>query len=82
MDPSGGTLLRHHEPEGHPPRFFLEGRRLTRKINAFVEHDNSEARPFVRVATGESILGKIEHLCKAISRTLHQGQTMLKFASV
>ena len=44
---------------------------LTRKINAFVEHDNSEARPFVRVATGESILAKIERLCRSISRTLH-----------
>ena len=44
---------------------------LTRKINAFVEHYNTQARPFSWVATAESILAKIERLCKAISRTLH-----------
>ena len=42
-----------------------------RKINAFVEDDNSEVRSFAWVGTGESILGKIEGLCKATSRTLH-----------
>ena len=44
---------------------------LTRKINDFVEQYNTQARPFVWVATAESILAKIQRLCKAISRTIH-----------
>jgi len=44
---------------------------LTRKINDFMEHYNAQARPFVWVATAESILAKIQRLCKAISRTVH-----------
>jgi len=32
----------------------------TRKINAFVEHDNTQTRPFMWVATAESILAKIQ----------------------
>ena len=44
---------------------------LTGKINGFVEHDNAQARPLVRVATAEFILAKIQRLGKAISRTLH-----------
>lgn len=44
---------------------------LTRKINDFVEQYNTAARPFVWVATAESILAKIQRLCKPIPRTLH-----------
>jgi len=44
---------------------------LIRKINDFVEHNNTRARPFGWVATAESILAKIQRPCKAISRTLH-----------
>ena len=44
---------------------------LTRKINAFVENYNAQASPFVRVATSESILAKVERLCRSISETLH-----------
>ena len=44
---------------------------LTGKINGFWEDDKSEARLFMWVGTGGTILGKIKHLCKAISRTLH-----------
>ncbi|SAY38791.1 Mobile element protein, partial [Candidatus Synechococcus spongiarum] len=44
---------------------------LTRKINSFVEHYNAQARPFMWVATAESILAKIQCLCKAISGILH-----------
>ena len=44
---------------------------LTRKVNDFVEHYKAQAGPFMRVATGESILDKIQRLRKAISRTLH-----------
>ena len=48
---------------------------FTREINAFVEECSIQARSFAWVATAESILTKIEHLCKAISRTLHQVAT-------
>ena len=43
---------------------------LTRKIHDFVEQYNAQARPFVWVATAESILAKIQRLCKSISGTL------------
>ena len=39
---------------------------LTSKINAFVENYNGQARPSVWVATAESILAKIQHLCHNI----------------
>jgi len=44
----------------------------TRKINDFVEHYNTQACSFVWVGTAESILAKIQRLCKSISRTLYQ----------
>ena len=44
---------------------------LIRKVNAFVEHDNGQAGPFVWVARAESILAKIERLGKYISGTIH-----------
>ena len=44
---------------------------LTRKVNAFVEHDNAQTDPFVWVATAESILAKIERLGRYISGTIH-----------
>jgi len=49
----------------------------TRTINDFVEHDNAQALPFAWVATAEPILAKIQRLCKAISRTRHQGQDFI-----
>ncbi|MFL7976650.1 IS630 family transposase, partial [Xanthomonas vasicola] len=42
---------------------------LTRKINAFVEHYNQNPRPFKWTATADSILAKIERLCKVINGT-------------
>ena len=50
---------------------FSNVKELTRKINAFVEHYNAQASPFVWVATAESILHKIQRLCKVISGTHH-----------
>ena len=44
---------------------------LTRKVNAFVKDYNAQARPFMWVATAESILAKIQRLCKAFSGTIH-----------
>ena len=44
---------------------------LRDKINAFVEEYNSQASPFVWVATTESILAKLQRLCKHIYRTIH-----------
>ncbi|OLH83370.1 IS630 family transposase [Xanthomonas oryzae pv. oryzae] len=44
---------------------------LKRKINAFVEHYNQNPRPFKWTATADSILAKIERLCKVINGTPH-----------
>ena len=43
---------------------------LRDKINAFVEQYNSQASPFIWVATAESILAKLRRLCEHIYRTL------------
>jgi len=44
---------------------------LKRKINEFVEHYNQHPRPFMWTATAESILAKLERLCKVINGTPH-----------
>ena len=44
---------------------------LKRKIEAFVKQYNKHPRPFAWTATAESILGKIERLCKVINGTPH-----------
>lgn len=44
---------------------------LKRKINEFVEHYNQHPKPFRWTATAESILAKIERLCKVINGTSH-----------
>jgi putative transposase len=44
---------------------------LKRKINEFVEHYNQHPKPFKWAATAESILAKIERVCKVINGTSH-----------
>jgi putative transposase len=44
---------------------------LKRKINEFVEHYNHHPQPFMWTATAESILAKLERLCKVINGTSH-----------
>ena len=44
---------------------------LKRKIKEFVEHYNRHPRPFAWTATAESILAKLERLCKVINGTQH-----------
>lgn len=44
---------------------------LKRKINEFVDHYNQHPKPFMWTATAESILSKLERLCKVINRTGH-----------
>ena len=44
---------------------------LKRKINAFVDNYNQHPRPFKWTATADSILAKIESLCKVINGTSH-----------
>lgn len=44
---------------------------LKRKISEFVEHYNQHPRPFMWSATAESILAKLERLCKVINGTRH-----------
>lgn len=48
---------------------FRSVRQLIEKIQQFVEHYNKESRPFVWVATADSILEKIARLCTLISGT-------------
>ncbi len=44
---------------------------LVQKIDAYVAHYNLHKRPFVWTATADSILAKIQRLCKFINGTLH-----------
>jgi putative transposase len=44
---------------------------LKRKIAAYVDHYNQHPRPFKWTATADSILAKIERLCKVINGTEH-----------
>lgn len=44
---------------------------LVRSIERYVQHYNTHQRPFVWTATADSILGKIERLCKVICGTAH-----------
>lgn len=44
---------------------------LKRQINAFVDNYNQHPKPFMWTASAESILAKIERLCKIINGTQH-----------
>ncbi|HVN91698.1 MAG TPA: IS630 family transposase, partial [Candidatus Binataceae bacterium] len=46
-------------------------RELIRKIDSYVTHYNTHRRPFVWTATADSILAKLQRLCKVINGTLH-----------
>ena len=48
---------------------FRSVKQLVEKIKRFVETYNLNSRPFVWTATADSILSKIERLCKAIAGT-------------
>ena len=50
---------------------FASTRQLIDRIDTFVINYNSSAQPFVWTATADSILGKVERLCKGISGTAH-----------
>lgn len=50
---------------------FTSVKDLVRRIDDYVAHYNRRARPFVWTATADSILKKLERLCKAISGTRH-----------
>jgi transposase len=50
---------------------FRSVRDLTEKIDAFVREYNRRSHPFVWTATADSILEKLERLCKAIAGTRH-----------
>jgi putative transposase len=50
---------------------FDSVRDLKRKIQDFVEHYNQHPRPFMWTATVDSILAKLERLCKVINGTQH-----------
>jgi len=52
-------------------RTFRNVRELVAKIDDFVRHYNQRCHPFMWTATADSILQKIERLCKAVAGTQH-----------
>lgn len=50
---------------------FRSTKELVEKIENFVAHYNQNARPFVWTATADSILKKVEKICKLINGTGH-----------
>src|SRR6266436_1314729 len=50
---------------------FRSVRQLVQKIDQYVAHHNLHKRPFARTATADSILDKLQRLCKLINGTLH-----------
>ena len=50
---------------------FRSVKELIERIHTFTDNYNQRSKPFVWTATQESILHKIERLCKSISGTQH-----------
>lgn len=50
---------------------FRSAKELAKRIDEFVQSYNENSKPFVWTATAESILAKIERVCKFISVTKH-----------
>jgi transposase len=50
---------------------FRNVRDLVRKIDSYVTHYNAASRPFIWTATADSILNKLQRLCKVINGTQH-----------
>ena len=50
---------------------FHSVRDLVRKIDRYVTHYNAASRPFIWTATADSILNKLQRLCKVINGTPH-----------
>ncbi|HJU11977.1 MAG TPA: IS630 family transposase [Candidatus Binataceae bacterium] len=50
---------------------FRNVRQLVDKIDQYVAHYNEHKRPFVWTATADSILAKVERICKFINGTSH-----------
>ena len=65
----GRALVRARHPAGDSPRLVPLVRELVQKIDAYVTHYNTHKRPFVWTATADSILDKLQRLCKVINGT-------------
>lgn len=50
---------------------FRNVRQLVEKIEQYVAHYNKHRRPFIWTATADSILAKVERICKLINGTQH-----------
>jgi transposase len=50
---------------------FRNVRELVAKIEHYVKHYNEHKRPFIWTATADSILAKVERICKLINGTAH-----------
>ena len=51
---------------------FRSVKELIDRIETFTDNYNKKSKPFVRTAAAESILEKVERLCRAISGTGRQ----------
>jgi hypothetical protein len=66
-----GALVRTDHPASNRRGSFRSVGELVQKIDAYVANYNLHKRPFVWTATADSILAKLQRLCKVINGTLH-----------
>ena len=67
---ASGVAGLEHEPPRKPSGLRLD-EDLIKKIDLFVSNYNPKSKPFAWTANADSILQKIERLCKYISETRH-----------
>jgi putative transposase len=69
-------LVRPHHPTQRAIRrgSLRSVKDLTAKIDQFMSNYNTGAKPFTWVATADSILAKIDRLCRRISGTAHKSE--------
>jgi hypothetical protein len=65
---SSRTLVRAHYPTGDSQRFVPQPPAIGGQDRAVC---SAHKRPFVRTATADSILAKVERICKLINGTEH-----------
>jgi len=56
---------------------FRHVRELVAKIEQYLKHYNEHKRPFVWTATADSILEKVQRICKLINGTAHRRAYLL-----
>jgi hypothetical protein len=67
-------VVRPHQPTRDRRGSFRSVRDLVRKFDSYVTQCNTSQRPFTWNATRDSILDKIQRLCKVNNGTAHQAR--------